>query len=446
LPAPGSDTELKIDETLDEDVRAEAEKIKRDVKKAVAENVLVTLDLKKVYPGRHGAKSKAAVKGLTFSVKAGECFGLLGVNGAGKTSTFRMLTGDQRVTSGEAWVNGFSILKNQQQLRQSISFCPQFDALNDLLTGRETLALYCRLHGIPEKEIPLICSWFIRRLNLDRWADRVAKSYSGGNKRKLSIALALLGKSAVVMLDEPTANLDFGSRKYLWNLIDGVVRAGRSVLLTSHSMDECQALCSRISIMVDGQFQCLGSPQHLKSRFGDGYNICAKIQGIPPNVQPACELIEKHFAGAKLKECHNGFFRYQIPTTCPVSLADAFDILEAEKESVNLEDYSISQVDLETIFCTFAEMSKHEDEEETSSPDGVHQPYVEITMGDQQSGSPQNPTTSKWSPTSSRATFEEEAYLNLDEGLDLKDEYIVVGETVKDEYLDVVGDSQESVV
>ena len=105
------------------------------------------------------------------------------------------------------------------------------------------------------------------------WLSRCAGTYSGGNKRKLSTAIALVGNPSIVFLDEPTSGMDPGARRFLWNTVLQMVRGGQAVVLTSHSMEECEALCTRLGIMVNGQFKCLGSIQHLKNRFGSGYSL-----------------------------------------------------------------------------------------------------------------------------------------------------------------------------
>ncbi len=245
-----------------------------------------------------------------------------------------------------------------------ISYSPQFDALNDLLTGRETLTMYARLRGIPPENIAAVVDWTVRHMQLSRWADRVSRVYSGGNKRKLSVAIALLGRSELIFLDEPTAGIDFVARKFLWNLITGVVKGGRCVILTSHAMDECQALCSRLAIMVNGRFRCLGSPQHLKSLYGEGYTVIAKVKGSPPDTDPLTKFMAAQFPGSGLKECHNGYVRYQIPTAQMPPLSMLFEQLERAKASLGLEDYSISQTSLDQIFCNFAA-------EQVDSDDGI---------------------------------------------------------------------------
>ncbi|XP_009325277.1 PREDICTED: ATP-binding cassette sub-family A member 7, partial [Pygoscelis adeliae] len=149
----------------------------------------------------YGRRREApAVDRLCMAIPPGECFGLLGVNGAGKTSTFKMLTGDTDVTLGEAWLKGHSVLTDLQSVHQHMGYWPQFDAITDLLTGREHLEFYSRLRGVPEEETPRVAQWGIAKLGLGPHADRPAGKYSGGNKRKLSTAIALLGSPPVVFL------------------------------------------------------------------------------------------------------------------------------------------------------------------------------------------------------------------------------------------------------
>ncbi|MGH0124822.1 UNVERIFIED_CONTAM: hypothetical protein FKN15_074026 [Acipenser sinensis] len=163
-----------------------------------------------------------------------DCFGLLGVNGAGKTTTFQMLTGDTDVTGGEAFLNGKSVLSEIHDAHQNMGYCPQFDAINELLTGREHLELYAILRGVPEEEVCKVAEWGVRKLGLVKYMDKGAGNYSGGNKRKLSTAMALTGGPPVVFLDEPTTGMDPKARRALWNCILGIIKEGRSVVLTSH--------------------------------------------------------------------------------------------------------------------------------------------------------------------------------------------------------------------
>ncbi|KAH0521446.1 ATP-binding cassette sub-family A member 13 [Microtus ochrogaster] len=145
-------------------------------------------------------------------------------------------------------------------------YCPQQDALDELLTGWEHLQYYCSLRGIPRQYIPEVAADLVRRLHLESHVDKPVATYSGGTRRKLSTALALVGKPDILLLDEPSSGMDPCSKRYLWQTITQEVRDGCAAVLTSHSMEECEALCTRLAIMVDGSFRCLGPPQHIKNR------------------------------------------------------------------------------------------------------------------------------------------------------------------------------------
>ncbi|NXH41285.1 ABCA1 protein, partial [Dicaeum eximium] len=305
-------------------------------------HLLLLKDLTKVYRRRKAP----AVDRLCVAIPPGECFGLLGVNGAGKTSTFKMLTGDTEVTLGEAWLKGYSVLTDLQSVHQHMGYCPQFDAITDLLTGREHLEFYSRLRGIPEEETPRVAQWGITALGLGPHADRPAGKYSGGNKRKLSTAIALLGCPPVVFLDEPTTGMDPQARRFLWERILGVIRDGRSVVLTSHSMEECEALCTRMAIMVNGRFRCLGSVQHLKNRFGDGYTVVVRAGG--PGPAAVQTLLQQHFPGIVLREQHGGLLQYHLPAHV-TSLATIFSLLATHRGPCHIEDYSVSQTTLDQV-------------------------------------------------------------------------------------------------
>ncbi|NP_001108058.2 phospholipid-transporting ATPase ABCA1b [Danio rerio] len=330
----------------DEDVARERQRI---MSGAGQGDILELRQLTKVYK----RKQKPAVDRLCVGIPPGECFGLLGVNGAGKTSTFKMLTGDSVVTKGEAFIAGKSILREIDEVHQNMGYCPQFDAINDLLTGREHLEFYAILRGVPENEVCAVAEWGIRKLGLVKYVDKNAGSYSGGNMRKLSTAISLIGAPPVVFLDEPTTGMDPKARRALWNCIHSVIKEGRSVVLTSHSMEECEALCTRMAIMVNGRFRCLGSVQHLKNRFGDGYTIILRVAGPDPDLQPVMKFIESELPGSTLKEKHRNMLQYQLPSSL-TSLAHIFSILAKNKEFLRIEDYSVSQTTLDQVFVNFA--------------------------------------------------------------------------------------------
>ncbi|XP_056594353.1 retinal-specific phospholipid-transporting ATPase ABCA4a [Triplophysa dalaica] len=342
----------------DEDVDVATER-ERIYKGGSTGDILQVKDLSKTYTGT----VRPAVDRICVGVSPGECFGLLGVNGAGKTTTFKMLTGDIDVTAGEAAVTGYSILTNILDVHQNMGYCPQYDAIDDLLTGREHLHLYARLRGVPESEINRVAEWGIQKLGLCEYAGCSAGTYSGGNKRKLSTAIAMIGCPALLLLDEPTTGMDPQSRRFLWNSIMSVIQDGRAVVLTSHSMEECEALCTRLAIMVNGTFKCLGSIQHLKYKFGDGYVVTMKIRaakaGLTPDLNPAEAFMESTFPGCLQREKHFNTLQYEISTS---SLAKIFQVVLANKERLNIEDYSVSQTTLDQVFVNFAKQQSGEEE------------------------------------------------------------------------------------
>lgn len=255
---------------VDSDVYAEKNKIRMLSPYYIAKNNLVIKDLSKFYG------DFMAVNQLCVGVDKGECFGLLGVNGAGKTSTFKMLTGDENISAGDAWVDGMSIRNELNKVHTRIGYCPQFDALIDDLTGRETIKIFALLRGVPRKSINAVAVQLAFDLNFTKHLDKMTKEYSGGNKRKLSTALTLIGDPSVIYLDEPTTGMDVSARRQLWNMVIKTRNSGKSVILTSHSMEECEVLCNRLAIMVNGEFKCLGPVQHLKNKFSKGFFLTIK--------------------------------------------------------------------------------------------------------------------------------------------------------------------------
>ncbi|PIO37987.1 hypothetical protein AB205_0026760, partial [Aquarana catesbeiana] len=198
------------------------------------------------------------------------CFGLLGVNGAGKTTTFKMLTGDTSPSSGNIQIRNYmgnmvNVLGFNTEW-SSFGYCPQEDALDELMTGLEHLYYYARIHGIPERRIKSVSNQLLQKLQLVQYKDRITASYSCGTRRKLSTALALIGRPSILLLDEPSSGMDPKTKRHLWKIISEEIQEKCAVVLTSHSMEECEALCTRLAIMVKGKFQCIGSLQHVKNR------------------------------------------------------------------------------------------------------------------------------------------------------------------------------------
>jgi len=256
----------------DEDVRAERERVRAG---DLQDDGVVVDNLSKIYKSMNS--SKVAVRNVSVGLHRDQCFGLLGINGAGKTTTFKILTGEFLPTTGDAIVQArdhtfHSVTKDLNGARKLMGYCPQFNGLQPNFTAREHIEFYASIRGMPAEMIPAVTNELLERMDLMKYADRQAGTYSGGNKRKLSVALALVGEPEVVFLDEPSTGMDPEARRFMWDVISSMI-VGRTIVLTSHSMEECEALCNRIGIMVGGEFKCLGSLQHLKSRFSEGYSI-----------------------------------------------------------------------------------------------------------------------------------------------------------------------------
>lgn len=237
--------------------------------------------------------TKLAVKGVSFGVKKGECFGLLGTNGAGKTSTFKVLSGEILPNYGKALIANMNTETNMKEIGSLIGYCPQFDALLENLTAREHLELYAAIKGIPENMREPLIQNKLRQLNLKQYENVLAGTYSGGNKRKLSVAIALLGNPPIILLDEPSSGMDPEARRFMWSVVSeiSVLNKRSSVILTTHSMEEAEALSSKLAIMVEGRIKCIGPVQALKSKYGQGFEIEVKIR-LPTNKEIA-ELQEK---------------------------------------------------------------------------------------------------------------------------------------------------------
>uniref|UniRef100_H2Z852 ABC transporter domain-containing protein n=1 Tax=Ciona savignyi TaxID=51511 RepID=H2Z852_CIOSA len=331
----------------DEDVAEERSRINSsELPNLVATDRLIIKNLRKV-----GTRSHVAVDKLCIGIPEAECFGLLGINGAGKTTTFKMLTGDYRATDGTAYLDGYDIRTQLRMAQQRMGYCPQFDALIDQMTGAETLRMYARLRGVPEDEIQACVLNLGRILHFSEHIDKACGTYSGGNKRKLSTAIALVGSPPVVLLDEPSTGMDPGAKRMLWDALAAVRSSGCSIVITSHSMEECEALCTRLAIMVNGKLRCMGGPQHLKSKFGEGYVIEVKVKS---NAELAKSQIEASFPGSTLKDEHQGMLTYHVPQ-CKTDGSDlkismVFELMEESKSQSNIGDYTVSQTSLEQVF------------------------------------------------------------------------------------------------
>ncbi|VDO88008.1 unnamed protein product [Schistosoma curassoni] len=311
---------------------------------------VAVINLTKFFP----RKKKPSVNRLTFGVRPGECFGLLGVNGAGKTTTFNMITGKLHPSMGTVYVNGFNVVTQTKNALKNLGYCPQFDAVHDLLTGRETLTLYARLRGFPEKQISTTVNELLQNMGLLPYADRITSVYSGGNLRKLSTAIAIIGKPQVILLDEPTSGMDPIGKRFMWDQIISLIKDGRSIILTTHSMEECEALCQSIGIMINGQLKCFGSIQHLKNRYGNGYHVEIRLNHLITieQINQLKNKFNKKFPHSILNELQSHYYEYQMNKHIQLSIL--FKLLNKMQFNHYIEHYSIKYLLIfHNIECVF---------------------------------------------------------------------------------------------
>lgn len=330
--------------------------------------------LRKVYPPvKDGGDSVVAVKDFTLSVNQGEVFGLLGANGAGKTTLLSMLTRLSIPSSGNAYIaNHYSILTNFRQVASNLGVVTQNNSLWDRLTVESHLYLFARLRGVPINKLTQLVNDCLIDLELEPHRHKLSMSLSGGMKRKLCVAIALIGDPKVVLLDEPSAGLDPVSRRNLWSVILRTM-SHRSVILTTHSMEEAEVLCNRLGVMVQGQLHALGGKQHLKSKFGSEFEIIVKIGGFitslkeDNNNNTNKQQQQQKSLKDKIAVIQEFLYRLGFLSVCVVyengglvtfqvskveiqqRIGLLFTELEANKEKLSIESYSIAQPTLEQV-------------------------------------------------------------------------------------------------
>lgn len=232
--------------------------------------IIETKSLRKNFVSKAKGKKKIveAVKGIDLAVKKGEIFGFLGPNGAGKSTTQKMLSTLLLPTSGEANINGYDLASQQQQIRQSIGYVSQAGGTDSMSTGVENLVLQAQLYGIDATTAKKRALEFIDRFQMDSFADRQATSYSGGQRRRLDLALGMIHHPKILLLDEPTVGLDPQSRVYLWEEIKNLKNEGITILLTTHYLEEADKLCDTVAIIDNGEIVAKGTPAQLKNDIG----------------------------------------------------------------------------------------------------------------------------------------------------------------------------------
>ncbi|KAF8976612.1 hypothetical protein BGZ46_008121 [Entomortierella lignicola] len=306
------------------------------------------------YPG----KVEPALRGMTFGVETDTVLGLLGPNGAGKSTLIHLLTGLYSPTSGTAYVAGANIRTDMATVHSKIGVCPQHDILWGDLTVADHLLFYSRLRGIPPNLEQQAVTYAIASVSLTKFRDRQVKGLSGGEKRRVSIAISLLGDNSVIFLDEPSTGLDPAVRRVIWDIINRV-KVNRTIVLTTHSMEEADILSDKIAIMTSGRLRCIGSSLHLKELYGTGFRL--NISSRPGQLQEACESIQSHILnGLKYKRIDKftnaTTFEFELDSEHQQQqqgrgqLSSIFAALSQSGRFPAVEDWGVSQTTLEDVF------------------------------------------------------------------------------------------------
>ncbi|KAL2515976.1 ABC transporter A family member 7 [Forsythia ovata] len=334
------------------DVVQEREKVEQLLLESSTSHAIICDDLKKVYPGRDGNPDKFAVRGLSLALPQGECFGMLGPNGAGKTSFINMMIGLIKPSLGAAYVHGLDIRMDMDQIYTSMGVCPQHDLLWETLTGREHLLFYGRLKNLKGAALTQAVDESLRSVNLFHGgvADKQAGKYSGGMKRRLSVAISLIGDPKVVYMDEPSTGLDPASRKMLWNFVKRA-KQNRAIILTTHSMEEAEHLCDRLGIFVDGSLQCVGNPKELKARYGGSYVFTMTTSS---NHEEEVEnLVRRLSPNANKIYQISGTQKFELPKH-EIIISEVFKAVENAKSRFTVHAWGLADTTLEDVFIKVA--------------------------------------------------------------------------------------------
>ena len=270
--------------------------------------IIETTGLRKSFRSRAGRETKLveAVRGVDLQVAEGEIFGFLGPNGAGKTTTLRMLATLIEPDGGSAKIAGVDLRKNPGEVRKRIGYVAQGGSTWDDSTAREELVLHARMYGIRKSEAQERAVRALQDFQLTEYADRKCKTYSGGQRRRVDIALGIIHQPKIVFLDEPTTGLDPQSRMHMWDEVRKLREMGMTVFLTTHYLDEADALCDRLSIMDNGEIVAEGTPHELKQEvLGEVVSV-----HLPASATGAAEVLDTAEYVKKLETTDTGLRLY----------------------------------------------------------------------------------------------------------------------------------------
>eukprot|EP01133_Synstelium_polycarpum_P018808 gene18808-22503_t len=346
------DSMIGISEETDDVIEEDSDCVAEREKANSGNNYLLkSVNLKKIY--KSGGRTKEALVNFCLTSTEGEILGLLGPNGAGKTTFIHIIGGMYTASSGEAYINGLPISTQMDKIYEQLGFCPQHDILYDDLTILQHLRFYCELKGIfntKEERDEHIHSLLVKS-KLEEHKEKRIHQLSGGMKRRVSITISLLGNNKLVLLDEPTTGLDPDSRRAVWDIIQEV-RHDKTILITTHNMEEADVLCNKIAIVASGRLQCVGSPMYLKNRFGNGFKLT--IVPVAESYHYSMnEMVANHFPESQTQEPINNELSYLIPKGSDISTI--FETMTRRKEELGIKEWGISQTSLEEVFMKMVE-------------------------------------------------------------------------------------------
>jgi len=322
-------------------------------------DAIVAEGLSKTFKG-----SVKAVDSISFIVQEGEVYGFLGPNGAGKTTTLSMLTAVLGPTAGRAVVDGLDVFHQPHELKQRIGLVFQESTADQDLTGRENLELAAALFNVPVRDTPTRVAYLLDRLALSDSADRLVKTFSGGMRRRLELAVGIIHSPRVLFLDEPTLGLDPQGRAGFWKIVRELrEETGMTVFLTTHYLDEADGMCDRIAIIDHGKIVATGTPSQLKDRVG-GDVVTIRPSGAAPGLEAALRALP-NVSGVTTQD---GTLRVKCPSgesLIPKAVAAASSL------GVGLAGVSLRRPSLDEVFLEFTGREYREDEGPTATDRAV---------------------------------------------------------------------------
>jgi ABC-2 type transport system ATP-binding protein len=311
-------------------------------------NIISVVDLEKIY-NFNSKNSFTAVKSITFQVKRGEIFGFLGTNGAGKSTTIDILTTKSKPTKGKVEIENFDIYKDQQDIRKIIGYVCQKGGSDVHFSGLDNLILYGQLYGMDKVEAKKKSEILIEKFFLNDFIKKEVCKYSGGQKRKLELAMGLINTPKIIFLDEPTTGLDAESRVYFWNEIKKIKEEGVTIFLTTHYLEEADNLCDTVAIMDKGVLVCMDSAENLKNQIGNNYlKFEVKEESLYKEIIENFQNLE--FI-KEIKKIDNFLYLFlnQKKSNSQI-LKESFEILI--KKNINLESINLYKPSLDEVFLS----------------------------------------------------------------------------------------------